>query len=122
LIEGGTACGLFDRDGQPITVDEFWTLYEAGLDYGEVAFDEVGPGVEVITAWAGHGYPPDGPWQIFDTTVWVDGCEVTCMLPLMKVAHPPMAYRTEAEARDGHTVWLEWARARYVSYDPVISL
>jgi hypothetical protein len=88
----------FDRQGRPITHDE----WAAMADQKRVAEAWVGQ-LWVSTVWLGlnHSYAPDGPPIIFETMVF----------PRWDFADLfSRRYATEAEALAGHREAVAWAR------------
>lgn len=94
----------FNRDGEPITVEEWGELRESDSEYFRVAEDNLeavsfdGEWYSMLwvsTVWLGinHNYG-DGPPLIFETMVFVQedmGGEIGCM-----------RYATDIEALEGH--------------------
>lgn len=81
---------LYDRDGRPITMEEFVDLLTRKDDYRRVGWDTVGNRV-VSTVWLGmdHAFGVRGPPLIFETMVFPEG-EIL------------RRYPTEELARAGH--------------------
>lgn len=88
----------FDRDGNPITVEQMAQLRLVDNEYQIVAQDDVltpdGHTMWVSTVWLGldhgHGYSPEP--VIFETMVFVRGFE----------GEYCQRYTTEQSAKDGH--------------------
>ena len=61
--------GYYDRQGQPVTQDEWWRAFE-DPEYQRVALYEEG-GYVVSTVWLGldHSFGEDSPPLIFETLV-----------------------------------------------------
>jgi len=85
----------YDREGRPISMEEWARLREQG---NTVAKDDIitkdGRTVLVSTIWLGmdHRFGDDGPPLIFETMVFEQGmAEELCW-----------RYSTEKEAKDGH--------------------
>jgi hypothetical protein len=64
--------GLYARDGNPISLEEFSALLARGLDYSRVAHTVLDDGVSVSTVWTGMDYNffGEGPPLIFETMVF----------------------------------------------------
>jgi len=83
---------FYDRDGQPLTLDE-WAAVMEDRDYRRVALTEVG-GASVSTVWLGsdHNWSDDkGPPIIFETMIFGGPHDDFCE-----------RYSTEGQARAGH--------------------
>jgi hypothetical protein len=105
--------GLYDRDGQPITSEEFNALLELPTDYRRVAATQVGP-YWVSTVWLGvdHGWGRGAP-LIFETMVFAAEGEVGPDLDQLR-------YSTEAEARAGHAETVLLIRATMLTAEDVL--
>lgn len=112
--------GGFDRDGKPITTEE-WSRLHSDRAYVQVARTEIAePLVYVSTVWLGlnHRYTP-GPPLTFETMVFRDWAkEYRDLGALVGVSEPPMLeldvarYSTEAEALAGHEAMVNKWRGR----------
>ena len=82
---------LYDKDGTPLTREEFWAKH-TDLAYKTVAATEVGES-RVSTVWLGrnHAYTDDTPPILFETMIF-DGPHDEAM----------WRYETEDEATAGH--------------------
>ena len=88
----------YDRDGQPITSQQWGELF-TNLDYKVVQQDKVN-GYFISTVWLGmnHAYGLDSPLAIFESMVFNEGSyeDLDCI-----------RYATEAEAKAGHLALVE---------------
>ena len=97
---------LYDRAGQPITMDQYAALMQANEDPRRVALDTVGD-IRLSTVWLGinHAYG-SGPPIIFESMTFTDegddphGWDTFCW-----------RYATEAQALAGHDAILAVLRA-----------
>lgn len=83
----------YDREGQPISHDQWGRLRQDDPEYFRVAVSDVAPpSVHVSTVWLGlnHQYGA-GPPLIFETMIFGGQHDQWCM-----------RYSTEAEAKEGH--------------------
>ena len=87
-----------DRQGRPLTSDEWGALFESGTD-GPVACDTPRAGVIVDTVWIGCAWKINhrGEPLIFETLVIEAGTPIA-----------RYEWATEAEARAGHASILRW--------------
>lgn len=85
---------IYDRDGKPLTLEQWCELIEHNPNYKRVELTEVGP-YRVSTVWLGldHRFGRNGPPLIFETTVFTSArdCGEDCW-----------RYTTEEDARAGH--------------------
>lgn len=68
----------YDRQGHPLTLGRFCYLMESGLDYRQLAFDDLPDGIRISTVWLGVNYNftmdvTGGLPIIFETAVFVGG-------------------------------------------------
>ena len=93
----------YDREGKPISMDEFARLLAADEDYKRVALTQVGP-YEISTVWLGidHGFGRGRP-LIFETMVFAS--------PEFKHDMDCRRWHTEAEALAGHEEIVTLVRA-----------
>lgn len=82
----------YDREGRPITMDEWVTLLGDG-DYKRVAESNVGE-FWVSTVWMGLDHDISGGKLIFETMVWEVGTAT--------IVYGPVRYSTLAAAKAGH--------------------
>ena len=94
----------FDRDGRPLSLLEWATLYE-DMTYRRVAETTLPDGKWVSTVWLGldHRFSEDGPPLTFETMVFQarDNLDEVDM----------ERYSTKEEAQQGHTAMVEkWSK------------
>ena len=99
---------IFDRQGRPLTVEEFFVLHADPL-YRRVACARLHK-VWVSTVWLGLNHSAWGPLEIFETMVFV---------VRRRDRNAPWnfltwRYPTEATARRGHEALVNHIRARGV--------
>ena len=93
-------CYYYNRQGKPITVDEWISEKNKGLDNQRVALTEIGA-VRISTVWVGLDCRlGDGPPLIFETMVFGGVFD-----------EAQERYSTEAEALAGHDKWVAEVRA-----------
>lgn len=95
----------YDRQGRPITLEQWALLFEAGTDR-VVEQTALSNGLWVSTVWLGldHNYTGVGPPIIFETLVFpteAGGAEID--------GH---RYATEEQARAGHAAFVRYWRQR----------
>lgn len=90
----------FDRQGKPITLDEYGELWR-DLEYKLVEQTNTPFGL-VSTVWLGinHEYRPDARPVIFETMIFDDGSDWG--------SEYQERYSTEAEAKAGHIKAMHW--------------
>jgi hypothetical protein len=84
----------YDRDGNPISLDE-WMRLVADLEYKRIEWTEIPDvGIEVSTVWLGlnHNFLMEGPPYIFETMVF----------GLPNDMEVQERWATEEEAIEGH--------------------
>ena len=81
---------VYDRQGRPISYDEWADLRERDLVVEKTTIG----GIDISTVWLGldHQWDPDGPPHIFETMIFEQG-------PLDQEC---WRYSTEADALAGH--------------------
>jgi hypothetical protein len=91
----------YDRNGNPMTMEEWARTFEDFEDYRRVRFTEIPSVARVSTVWLGldHRFG-DGPPLIFETMVFRDGWD----------GEYQQRYATEAEAIAGHQEAVQWAK------------
>jgi hypothetical protein len=96
--------GLYDRDGRPMSMDEF-SARLMDMAYKHVAATAIGDDVEVSTVWLGvdHNFTRTGPPLIFETMVFggdMDGCgERWPNAEAARAGHDQWVARVREEAR-----------------------
>lgn len=85
----------FDRQGTPISVDDWGRLFE-DRDYQRIDYTEIEGGISVSTVWLGlnHNYGAGAP-VIFETMIFCDH-------EGYPYEQTDVRYPTEVAAREGH--------------------
>lgn len=86
----------YDRQGRPVSAEEWSRLHSSGLDYLKVRRDVVGQYL-ISTVWIGldHNFSPTGPPLIFETMIFGPDEETSGGVLIDR-------YTTEEEAIKGH--------------------
>ncbi len=88
----GLGLEYFDREGHPVSMDEYIRL-SAEPEYKRVAWDELPGGGYISTIWLGLNHAYDGrPPLIFETMAF----------PVERWSYTQERYSTIDEARTGH--------------------
>lgn len=90
----------YDRNGMPMTEEEWTATFNTNSLQDEISFDKVG-NVEITTVWLGldHQLLPAGPPLIFETMIFggkLDGYQ--------------LRYSSESDAIQGHKTIVELIR------------
>lgn len=98
----------FDRDGNPIDLQEWVRLFEQDRTVSYTEFTSAaGSQVRVSTVYLGlnHNYSDVGPPLIFETMVFCEDYS----------GEYQKRYSTEDEAIEGHATAVAWARANFLA-------